>query len=77
MYLFTPHPWAHPKIVLEYMHNIYIYIFVYTQFLGTCSIGIGDALVTGIQAPAGHIILTHEYCNTNKLYKVSDAACIS
>ena len=33
---------------------------------------IGDALATGIQAPAGH-----EGCNTNKHYKVPDAAYIS
>ena len=32
-----------------------------------------DALVTGIQAPAG----TYKLVNTNKLYKVPDAAGIS
>ena len=69
-----------PKIVLDHMRVLYIYIYICLcapQCLSTHCIGIGDALATGIQAPAGTCKLMNiAICNRNKLYKVPDAACI-
>ena len=63
-----------PKIVLDHMHvYIYIYIYIYIcmyapQCLSTRCIGgtsIGDALATGIQAPAGTCKLMNIAIRTN------------
>ena len=63
-----------PKIVLVHVH---VYICMYApQCLSTRCIGgtsIGDALATGIQAPADPCKLMNIAIGTN--YKVPDAAC--